>query len=283
MTARLLIVGGSSPLGRAVVDPLARSGSEIITTSRAGPGVHLDVRDDRAMRDIVDAVRPHGVVYLASPPPADLEDAALAADLDTALARFAAHSAASGAVAFVYASSGAVYGTAAGVSPFREDGQEDGESGYARSKRAGERTLAGLNPQRMTVSALRYFNLYGAGFRRSLLNRLADPIERPALQLSEGFVRDYVHAYDAAAATLAALRRPPGGGFRAFNVGTGRGTDNMRLTELVPPTAYNPAAAGPNSFSVADTTRARRELRFAAHITVEEALADPTRFGLTTG
>lgn len=283
MTERLLIVGGSSPLGRAVIEVLAGSGAEITMTSRTGAGVTLDVRDDHAVQGIVDGVRPNGVVYLASPPPAALEDSALAADLDAALARLAARSAQAGAKTFVYASSCAVYGTDGEGGPFREDGPTDGRSGYALSKRAAERTLSDLAAGRMAVSALRYFNIYGTGFHRSLLNRLADPTERPELQMSEGFVRDYVHARDAAEATVAALRRPPGSGFRAFNVGSGRGTTNLRLAELVPSTAYEPVPAGPVSRSIADTARARDELGFVTKVAVEDAFADPEQFGLMAG
>lgn len=114
-----------------------------------------------------------------------------------------------GATNFVYASTGGVYG--GGAEPLGEDAPAPpaGETlaFYPATKRAGELLAEAFAPC-LHVAVLRYFFIYGAGQKRSMLiPRLVDTIRegRTVTLQGEGGLRcNPVHAGDAARATVAA-------------------------------------------------------------------------------
>ncbi len=243
MTGHVLLIGASSPLGRATTAALSAEGVDVIATSRSGHGIRLDVRSRADVDALLARIRPSKVAYLASPKPEELSDDVLAEEMLAAFAHLAERCARTDVESFVFASTGAVYGTA-GSTPWREDGPTEGRSPYARFKLRSEQILRDAGRGVMTTTSLRYFNLYGPGFRNSLINRLASTSERPTLQLGDTFVRDYVRADAAGAAMAIALRRPRGSADRVFNVGTGSATSNARLMELVSPMPTSPPRRG---------------------------------------
>jgi UDP-glucose 4-epimerase len=265
VSARTLVIGSSSPLGIAVSERLRSEGQPVALASRRGP-IEFDVTDDAAPVRLLGSQRFDRIVYLANP--ADLSDPSTALGHLAGLSRVAEAAARSGTRRLVFASSAAVYGTSR-VEPLTESSELLAPSDYARLKAASERALAALAEGAFSVVALRIFNVYGPGFDRSLINRLASADETPVLQVSSRFVRDYVHSDDVTASITAALEVALDG-FAAVNVGSGRAVSNAELARLAPEGSFVPTPAGADTFSVADTTLATRLLGFTAQRRIEE-------------
>jgi UDP-glucose 4-epimerase len=185
---------------------------------------------------------------------------------------------------FVYSSSSAIFGEADAL-PIDEDHAVRPVSFYALSKLTGER-YARLAHDLLAVPTvcLRYFNVYGlpmeaneyTGVISIFLNRLQQG--QPLVIYGDGLqLRDFVHVADVAQANLrAALNGRPGG---VYNIGTGQGTTIRELAELImelmarsTPIEYQGFRAAEVRRSLADISRARRELGFAPAYTMREGL-----------
>jgi dTDP-L-rhamnose 4-epimerase len=112
-----------------------------------------------------------------------------------------------------------------------EDAPLDPRNVYASSKLAQEHLAsAWARATGGTAAALRYHNVYGPGMPQntpyagvaSLFRSAIERGEAPRVFEDGGQRRDFVHVRDVASANLAAVEwTARGGGFRAFNVGSG--------------------------------------------------------------
>ena len=181
----------------------------------------------------------------------------------------------------VYASSSSVYG--AGELPMREDARLQPVSPYGVTKLAAEHLChlywAGYG---LPAVSLRYFTVYGPrqrpdmAFHRFLAAVLAGaPIE---LYGDGAQTRDFTYVDDAVAATISAgLRGRPGG---VYNVGGGAQVSlndvlalMARCTGREPRVRRTAPPKGDMRDTYADTDRARRDLRYAPSVTLEQGIA----------
>jgi UDP-glucose 4-epimerase len=245
-TKRTLLIGASSPLGRAILSELADSSRDIVPASRSGSD-RTDVTDRDSIRRLFEGPGFDEVVYLASParPIAEGVIEAHTAGLADVLERAGR----AGVGRFVLASSAAVYGPHS-ATPMQETSPRFGTSDYSRLKIASEDVLESSATHGMSTLALRIFNVFGPGFGGSLINRLQSSTEVPELQLSADFVR----------------------GYAAVNVGTGVGVSNLELAALASPGAFVPSPSDARSVSVADVRLAEAVLGSTPPNRVAEAL-----------
>jgi UDP-glucose 4-epimerase len=136
----------------------------------------------------------------------------------------------SGAEAFVYASTGGVYGGEA--ESFSEDANlsiDDGRNFYASTKICSE-IIAANYAELMNISVLRYFFVYGKGQKENMLiPRLIDSVKKSNsidLYGSKGIFINPVHVSDASAATQKAI------GLKGFNKINVAGPEVFSLKEI---------------------------------------------------
>jgi len=193
----------------------------------------------------------------------------------------------------VFSSTSAVYGQPETL-PVPEDHPLRPENPYGESKVLVERMLPWFHRAHGLRSvSLRYFNACGAdpdggiGDDTRPATRLV-PValevaigKRPVLPLygddyptPDGTcIRDYIHVTDLAEAHVAALRwleTPAGEGYRAFNVGTGRGYSNREVIAAIEaeigrrlPVVLRPRRPGDPAAVYADSRRIQAELGWA--------------------
>lgn len=282
MTPSVLIVGASSPLGRAVATELGARGHETRRGSRSGGEgfEQLDVTDHLQTLNALERARPDTVVYLAKP---DLEHSSnvsrsISSAVDS-LRRFARQCAEHGVGRLIFASSAAVYGTRA-MTPRRETDQVQSHSPYAALKLRSEAALVEVGASSsFSVLAFRIFNVYGPGFSNSLVNRLvAVGGPPPSVHRTENFVRDYIHAVDVARAFGIAVDAPSFDS-TILNLGTGLGTSNRSLLDLCPNAAYSDSGNFEgSSVSIADISLLQSLWRFEPRVSLETAVRLPREF-----
>lgn len=282
MSAGVLIVGATGPLGRAVGSDLHAHGHRVTSTSRrSAPLVtQLDAFNLEEVELSLQHLRPSSIVYLARPP---LAEAAAEHEIGRAKQTFGGFvklCARYGASRIVFASSASVYGTRSAANLTETSALEPRPSSYARLKIDSERTLEST-ARSVGISAvsLRIFNIYGPGFASSLVNRLAVPgTPVPSVFDTDSFQRDYIHASDVARVVRCAVEidnvESP-----VLNVGTGIGTGNRSLLRLFPRAAHTLVdAPDTRSFSIADTGLLRSALAIKSFIELERAAQDPHEF-----
>jgi UDP-glucuronate 4-epimerase len=184
-----------------------------------------------------------------------------------------------GVARVLLASSSSVY--AASPNALHEDGALAPRSGYGRSKlraeRVAARLAAGLGLELVT---LRYFTVYGPRQRPDMafarFVRAAYSGE-PMPLFGRAQARDFTYVGDAAEATVLALERGRPGG--VYNVSGGERVPLSRALELAvralgrrAPTVLAPAHPGEHSSTLADLTRARRELGYEPRIGIAEGI-----------
>lgn len=184
----------------------------------------------------------------------------------------------------VVASSAAVYGRPE-YTPIDEDHPLDPLSRYGLDKIATDHyvhlydDLYGLD-----AVALRYFNAYGpgqSGDYASVISIFCDQARRGPDITVEGDdtqTRDFVHVDDIVQANVSAATADVSG--RSYNVGTGEAVTIRRLAELVREAAgsnsdivHTDAREGDIDESVADVSRAERELGYEPTVGLAEGLA----------
>ncbi|HEY8490917.1 MAG TPA: UDP-glucose 4-epimerase GalE [Dehalococcoidia bacterium] len=199
---------------------------------------------------------------------------------------------------FVFSSSAAVYGVPE-TAPIPEDHPIRPINVYGETKAMVERILAWYGSQAGLASVcLRYFNAAGA---TEDLGEAHDPEthliplvlqvplgRRPAVRLfgtdyetPDGTcVRDYIHVSDLAQAHVLALERCHGG-WRAYNLGNGRGFSNREVIEAARrvtghpiPVEEAPRRPGDPPVLVAAAERARRELGWEPRVTSLDAIVE---------
>jgi UDP-glucose 4-epimerase len=185
-------------------------------------------------------------------------------------------------------------------------------SPYGRTKYFGEAVLADLahaDPDNWRITALRYFNPVGCEPSGTLgedprqkptnLFPVVTQVlksERPALDVfgsdwetCDGTaVRDYIHVVDLARGHIAALAaaesRSAEHAFRAYNLGTGKGSTVSQVVESMEraagraiPVQVAGRREGDVGFCVADTRRAERELGWRTGMSLDDCAADTWR------
>jgi UDP-glucose 4-epimerase len=189
----------------------------------------------------------------------------------------------------VFASSAAIYGIPRAF-PIAEDASISPISPYGASKAASELYLQAFEENNgIEAVSLRYFNVYGprqtpseyAGvisiFAKRALNRQPLQIYGDGSQ-----TRDFVYVSDVVDATVAALEKNLKS--RAFNIASGTEITVLELAKTVQRLAgsgselkFRPPLIGDISRSVADVTRARNELRFAA-TSIDDGLSETVQW-----
>lgn len=221
MGRRVLVTGANGLLGRACVARLVARGDRVTGVVRSGDApvgadtLRLDLAGD--LSPALSAISaPDAIVHLAQEPgwrafPAN--SGRIAQVAVGAAAQLLEYAAGAGVRRFVYASSGGVYGPAAG--PLREDAplSPAGEVGfYLAAKAAGDALVRAFVPAPFTTAVLRYFFIYGPGQRTEfLLPRLIGAVRTGApIRVAQGMGPrlNPVFVDDAADATLAALDQP---------------------------------------------------------------------------
>jgi UDP-glucose 4-epimerase len=208
----------------------------------------------------------------------------------------------------VFSSSATVYGLNENV-PLSEDTPLSVNSPYGRTKLMIEDILRDLCASSNTwqVSLLRYFNPIGAhpsgrigedpaGIPNNLVPYVSQVAAGKRAELSifgddydtpDGTgVRDYIHVVDLARGHLAALGHLPATGHcEAYNLGTGKGASVLEVVAAFEkasghkiPYAIKPRRAGDVVVSLADPSKAQRELEWQAELGLEQACADAWRW-----
>ena len=188
----------------------------------------------------------------------------------------------------VLSSSASVYGDAV-EEPMTEDHPFMNKNFYGATKIAGE-AMARAFHFRYGVDyvGLRYMNVYGPrqdyrGAYIAVIMRMLDAIDRgegPTILGDGSEAFDFVSVKDCAAANLFAMKADTTDRF--YNVGTGTRTSLKELAELLltltgsdQPIRFAPASQSTLVRNrIGSTERARRELGFAASVTLADGLRD---------
>ncbi len=278
---RYVVLGADGFIGSAVVRAALGTGAAVTALCARDPWRLAEIKDTRLQRvaapgwhqaafadrlgawlDGADAF-----VHLGyAPPPPGLDPAAredherrVNAGATVALA------AAAGDVPFVFASSADVYGAWQDVA-VAEDTPADPSTPYAAAKLEAE---GGLGDH---ATVLRVATVYGPG---ELVPRAIPSFIKAGLAGGKAVlhgggrdVKDYVPAGAVAEAFVAATARPPGGGKRVFNIGSGVGRSTAEVLAAVgrvlgaePAAEDVPSPRAPSRLVVAPD-RARAELAF---------------------
>jgi UDP-glucose 4-epimerase len=187
----------------------------------------------------------------------------------------------------VLASTSAVYGNDP-TSPKSEMQTPQPVSPYASSKLSTEQLAAVFTAAYgLECVALRYFNVYGPGqdpnsAYAAVIPRLVDLLHRgelPTIYGDGGQTRDFVYVGDVVTANLKAASSTIAPG-NVYNIASGQ---SVTILELVGAVAsilgtdaavnYMPERAGDIRHSLADVTKAKRELGFTATTTLTDGLA----------
>jgi UDP-glucose 4-epimerase len=186
----------------------------------------------------------------------------------------------------VYSSSSAIFGEAEHL-PIDESHPQRPASFYALSKQTGEKyALLAASLWDLPVVCLRYFNVYGypsedsdySGVIAIFFRRLAEG--KPLLIYGDGEQsRDFVYVLDIVQALVrAAVLGKPG---QVYNIGTGRAISITALAETIAQVANVsaeieklPVRPGEVRHSVADITKARKELAFEPEYDLKRGLIE---------
>ncbi|TDA69486.1 MAG: NAD-dependent epimerase/dehydratase family protein [Clostridia bacterium] len=306
---QILVTGGAGFIGSHVVDECLAAGHEVVAVDDLSsgkrenlpPGVPLyqvDVADADAVRQVFELVRPEQVVHQVAQISVSRSVREPAFDARTnvlGLLNVLEAAVRYGTRSFVFASSGGVlYGDV--YEPADEEHPAAPVSPYGIAKLTGEMYLQFfVREYGLRCTALRYANVYGprqdphgeAGVVAIFLQRMLHG-EAPVINGDGKYIRDYVFVEDVARANLSVLAGE-GEGFRAYNVGTGRGTDvneleaglRQALGEVLrqqgkklelPAAAYGPPRPGDLRSSLLDAGKMARELGWRSRVTLAEGL-----------
>ncbi|HID24282.1 MAG TPA: NAD-dependent epimerase/dehydratase family protein, partial [Planctomycetaceae bacterium] len=251
---RVLVTGGAGFIGSHIVDQLQAEGHDPIVVDDLSTGsrdnlsdsvpLHVvDIRDQSALAQVFEQVRPHWVSHQAAQMSVSrsVREPVFDAEVNVmGLLHVLELSQQHGVERLVFASSGGVlYGDV--YEPASEDAPAAPISPYGITKRVGEDYLRFFAHEHgMQTVALRYSNVYGprqnphgeagvvAIFSKKMLAG-----EQATIHGDGEHVRDYVYVDDVARANLLALAADLPEPFTALNIGTGIGTTTNQLAERI--------------------------------------------------
>jgi UDP-glucuronate 4-epimerase len=186
----------------------------------------------------------------------------------------------------VYASSSSVYG-ANTKSPFSEDDRVDQPiSLYAASKKANEVLAYSYHHlYKMEMVGLRFFTVYGRWGRPDMaLFKFARRIVsgQPIEVYNNGQMkRSFTHVTDIVSAIKTLVEQKPSARYELYNLGGAEAVPLMRFVELIEQNVgtkaevkFLPLQAGDVPETIADCSKAERELGYVPRMTVEEGIKD---------
>jgi len=298
-TLRVLITGGAGFIGSHLVRALVRAGYGVRVFDNLSTGsldnigdlldaiefVRGDVRDygvvESAVRDVDAVVHLAALIDVAE----SVEKPDLYFDVNVR-GTYNVVKASKNVSTFVFASSSAVYGDPIRV-PIPEDHPLMPKSPYAASKISGEAFVqAFANQYGFRPVILRLFNVYGPKQSRAYAGVIIEFIRRvsrgePPVIFGDGEqTRDFVHVSDVVEAIMLSLRNEEARG--VFNIGSGEGVTINHLARLILKLMgredlkpiYAPPRPGDIRHSIADITRAQRELRFKPKVKLEVGIKE---------
>jgi UDP-glucose 4-epimerase len=190
----------------------------------------------------------------------------------------------------VFASSAAIYGTPQAY-PITEEARISPISPYGASKGSSELYCRSFEENHgIETVSLRYFNVYGprqtasqyAGVISIFAKRMQQ--QRPLEIHGDGTqTRDFIFVADVVEATVAAMEASLKS--RAFNIASGMETSILELAQIMQRIGgsrselkFSQPRAGDILRSVADITKARNELGFAARCSMDDGLSRTIRW-----
>ena len=195
-----------------------------------------------------------------------------------------------GCTKFIFSSSATVYGVRHD-SRITENFPMAAVNPYATTKMVIENLIYEISKasKAWTLISLRYYQPVGAhssgliGNRTLLgeLHGLAEIVGNDHPPCDESCVGDYVHVVDLARAHALAVRkaREMNGGYRAYNLGLGRGCSDRDLAEIFRKVSGKEIADADDSADVfLDTSLAEKELGWKAELGLEEMCRDAWSF-----
>jgi UDP-glucose 4-epimerase len=292
----VLVTGGAGFIGSHVAEALVARGEDVVVLDDLSSGkrenlpdgVDLVEGDIREPQDELFAgVKPAVCFHLAAQ--ADVRVSVARPDHDARINVLGTVNLLQAALEhdtrIVFSSTGgAIYGECEQPAP--EDAPRRPLAPYGTSKLAGEEYLATYNRLHETRHVtLRYGNVYGprqdphgeAGVVAIFFNRLLSG-EQPKIFGDGSQTRDYVYVADVVRATLSAAELDGG----VFNVGTGRETSVVELSELCRRVAgkedvepvFAPPRPGELQRSVLDISHAIDELGWRPEHSLEDGLRE---------
>jgi UDP-glucose 4-epimerase len=302
--SRVLVTGGAGFIGSHIVDRLLAEDVEVIVLDSMHSGrlenieKHLkqsnfrfvkgDVRDVGLVRDLFKGI--DAVFHLAAlvSVPGSIENPVLTNDVNVnGTLNLLVASADSEVKRFVYASSSAVYGETKTV-PIDEEFPTKPLSPYGASKLAAESYVKSFNEVfGLRTVCLRYFNVYGprqgwsdySSVITQFIKRFVN--DCPPVIFGDGRqTRDFVSVADVVEANMLALTEKGVVG-ETFNVATGKSTTINHLAELIAQIVgktyegkHEKPREGDIKHSVADISKATRELKYVPKMTLQKGLED---------
>jgi UDP-glucose 4-epimerase len=291
---RVLVTGGAGFVGANLVGFLVEGGHDVTVLDDLSAGARPDwwgkrsgprcvegrIEDESAVRRAARGAE--AVVHLAARP--GVADSVARPDLDfgaNVLGTFNTIDAArrAGVRSFVFASSGAVL--AGATPPLREDMPAAPLSPYGASKLYGEGITASSGVFDMVGISLRFANVYGPGsaHKKSVVSLFVKRAlaGQPFVVYGDGTqTRDFLFVEDVCTAIEKALRAEKPG---VYHLGTGVETSVNELAEKVARACgtqvrmeRQPPRAGDAARSFVDLSSARRHLRWAPRVTLDEGL-----------
>ena len=299
---RALVTGGAGFIGSNLVDALVERGDEVTVVddlstgkrenldgalSRGARLVEADIRDADALRAAFAAAQPEVVFHLAAQIDVrrSVADPAFDAEINVGgTINVLAAAQEAGVPRVVNTSSGgAIYGEGQ-VLPAPETHPVAPEAPYGLSKFCAEQYCEIYERMHgLSTASVRYGNVYGprqdplgeAGVIAIFCGKLLDG-GQPTV-FGDGLqTRDYVYVGDVVEANLAAAASQATG---PFNIGTGVPSSVLDIVNALAPLAdgsfephHEPERLGEVQNISLDTTRAREELGWQAHVGLDEGL-----------
>jgi UDP-glucose 4-epimerase len=301
---RALVTGGAGFIGSNLVDALVERGDDVVVVDNLATGkrenlqnalaqgaelVEESITDAAAMVKLAERVSPQAIFHFGAQ--IDVRKSAADPAWDASInvvgtinmldaARIC------GAERFVNSSTGgAIYGEGRQI-PAPETHPAVPEAPYGLSKWCAEQYCELFRRfHGVPAVSLRYGNVFGprqdplgeAGVIAIFCGKLLAG-ERPTIFGDGEQTRDYVYVGDVVAANLAALEHPEATG--AYNVGTERATSVLEVVDSLKRMSgadsfepeFAPARKGEVQHIALDTSRAREELGWQAHVGLDEGL-----------
>jgi UDP-glucose 4-epimerase len=296
---KIVVTGGAGFIGSHIADAYVKEGHEVVVIDNLATGFRrninprakfyeADIRDREAMDRIFRTERPSAVNHHAAV-------AAIVESLRDPIPTFQANllgtvnvlmalgSRGKGTRKFIFASSGAVYGTPKHI-PAKESEPTSPESPYGLSKALGEdiiRFYAGQYGFAYTL--FRYPNVYGprqnpkgeAGVT-AIFGGLMKASKRPTIFGDGTKSRDYTFVEDIVGANVAALHRGDG---EVINLGWGETTTDQAIFDVIARGTcfhglphYAPARKGEAYRIALNARKAKRVLGWAPKVKLEEGI-----------